>query len=66
MVKKDRFLRNNLYNRNELWEQIADQLSDYDQFLEKNIKIIDSVVNLKESEVTLVYWCLFNCGEEFN
>lgn len=65
-IQKDRFLRYNLYNRIELWEQIADQLSDYDQFLEKNIKIIDSVVDLKESEITLIYWCLFNCGEEYN
>jgi len=41
-------------------------LSDYDQFLEKNIKTLDSLVKRKEAEVTLVYWCLINCGEEFN
>ncbi len=65
-IQADKFLRYNLYNRIELWEQIAYQLSDYDQFLERNITTIDSVVRLKEAEVTLVYWCLFNCGEEFN
>ena len=65
-IQKDRFLRYNLYNRIELWDQIADQLSDYDQFLEKNIKTLDSLVKRKEAEVTLVYWCLINCGEEFN
>ena len=65
-IQKDRFLRYNLYNRIELWDQIADQLSDYDQFLQKNIKTLDSLVRRKEAEVTLVYWCLINCGEEFN
>ena len=65
-IQKDRFLRYNLYNRIELWEQIATQLTDYDNFLDINIKTIDSLVKIKESEITIVYWCLFNCGEEFN
>ena len=65
-IQKDRFLRYNLYNRIELWEQIATQLTDYDKFLDINIKTIDSLVKIKESEITIVYWCLFNCGEEFN
>ena len=56
----------NLYNRIELWEQIATQLTDYDKFLDINVKTLDSLVKIKESEITVVYWCLFNCGEEFN
>ena len=65
-IQADKFLRYNLYNRIELWEQIADQLTGYNEFLGRNIRKIDSVVKIKEGEVTLVYWCLFNCGEEYN
>ena len=53
-IQKDRFLRYNLYNRIELWEQIATQLTDYDKFLDINVKTLDSLVKIKESEITVV------------
>ena len=49
-------LQYNLLKRLELWDQIIGQLGDYSYELEDNIKYIDSLIDDKEKEYTMVYW----------
>ncbi len=55
-IQKDRFVKYNLFKRLELWLQINDQLTTYDQLLSKNIAVLDSVIQEKEDEWTLIWW----------
>lgn len=55
-IQKDRFVKYNLFKRIDLWIQINEQLTHYDQTLTKNISVLDSVINLKEDEWTIVWW----------
>jgi hypothetical protein len=55
-IQKDRFVKYNLFKRLELWQQINEQLVTYDQLLTKNIAVLDSVIQEKEDEWTLIWW----------
>ena len=55
-IQKDRFMKYNLFKRLELWLQINEQLNTYNDLLTKNIEVIDSVINEKEDEWTLIWW----------
>ena len=55
-IQNDRFIKYNLYKRIELWIQINEQLTNYDQTLSENIRILDSVIALKDDEWTLIWW----------
>ena len=55
-IQKDRFIKYNLFKRIDLWVQINEQLTNYDQTLTKNISVLDSVINTKEDQWTIVWW----------
>lgn len=55
-IQKDRFIKYNLFKRLELWLQINEQLNTYNDLLTKNIDVLDSVINQKEDEWTLIWW----------
>lgn len=55
-IQSDRFIKYNLYKRIELWIQINEQLINYDQTLTQNIRVLDSVIALKDDEWTLIWW----------
>ena len=55
-IQKDRFIKYNLFKRLELWLQINEQLNTYNDLLTKNIDVLDSVINEKEDEWTLIWW----------
>lgn len=55
-IQKDRFVKYNLFKRLELWLQINDQLTTYDELLSKNIAVLDSVIRKEESQWTLIWW----------
>lgn len=54
--QKEKFLKNNLFKRLGLWEQISEQLINYDVTLERNIKKLDSVIQVKNDEFVFIYW----------
>jgi len=55
-IQQDRFVKYNLFKRLELWLQINEQLTTYDELLSKNIAVIESVIQEKESQWTLIWW----------
>jgi hypothetical protein len=55
-LQKDKFLKYNLFKRLSLWEQISEQLTQYDNTLETNIKKLDSVIQAKDDEFVFIYW----------
>ena len=55
-IQQDRFVKYNLYKRLELWTQINEQLYTYNDLLTKNIRVLDSVINKKEDEWTIIWW----------
>ena len=55
-IQQDRFVKYNLFKRLELWLQINEQLVTYDQLLTNNIAVLDSVIQEKENEWTLIWW----------
>ena len=55
-IQKDRFVKYNLFKRLELWLQINDQLTTYEELLSKNIAVLDSVIREEESQWTLIWW----------
>ena len=55
-IQQDRFVKYNLFKRLELWIQINEQLTTYDELLTKNIAVLDSVIQEKEDEWTLIWW----------
>lgn len=55
-IQQDRFVKYNLFKRLELWIQINEQLTTYDELLSKNIAVLDSVIQEKEDEWTLIWW----------
>ena len=55
-IQQDRFVKYNLFKRLELWLQINEQLTTYDDLLSKNIAVIDSVIREKEDQWTLIWW----------
>lgn len=55
-IQQDRFVKYNLFKRLELWIQINEQLTTYDELLSKNIAVLDSVIREEESQWTLIWW----------
>ncbi len=55
-IQDDKFLKYNLFKRLGLWEQISEQLVEYDAELGVNIRKLDSVISLKDEEFVLIYW----------
>jgi hypothetical protein len=55
-IQQDRFVKYNLFNRLELWLQINEQLTTYEDLLSKNIAVLDSVIQEKEDQWTLIWW----------
>ena len=55
-IQDDRFLKYNLFKRLGLWDQISEQLVEYDQTLWDNIKKLDSVIKQKSDQFTFIYW----------
>lgn len=55
-LQKDKFLKYNLFKRLGLWQQISEQLTQYDNTLETNIKKLDSVIQAKDDEFVFIYW----------
>ena len=55
-IQDDKYLKYNLFKRLGLWEQISEQLVDYDAELEVNIRKLDSVIKVKDEELVLIYW----------
>ncbi len=55
-IQKDRFVKYNLFKRLELWVQINEQLNTYNTTLTNNIRVLDSVIQEKENEWTLIWW----------
>ena len=55
-IQQDRFIKYNLFKRLELWLQINEQLTTYDDLLSNNIAILDSVIREKEDQWTLIWW----------
>ena len=55
-IQQDKFIKYNLFKRLELWLQINEQLTTYDDLLSKNIAVLDSVIREKEDQWTLIWW----------
>lgn len=55
-IQQDRFVKYNLFKRLELWTQINEQLNTYNDLLTNNIRVLDSVINKKEEEWTIIWW----------
>ena len=55
-IQQDKFIKYNLFKRLELWLQINEQLVTYDELLSKNIAVLDSVIQEKEDQWTLIWW----------
>ena len=55
-IQQDRFVKYKLFKRLELWTQINEQLNIYNDLLTNNIRVLDSVINKKEEEWTLIWW----------
>tara|TARA_B100000767_G_scaffold113854_1_gene108643 strand:- start:11791 stop:12702 length:912 start_codon:yes stop_codon:yes gene_type:complete len=55
-IQKDHFIKYNLFKRIELWLQIREQLDDYDANIQENIKVLNKVIEEKDSEITIIWW----------
>ena len=55
-IQKDLEAKYILLNRIELWEQINEQLSYYKEELEESIKEMDSLLAIRETKTTVMYW----------
>lgn len=55
-IQQDKFVKYNLFKRLELWLQINEQLITYDELLSTNITVLDSVIQEKEDQWTLIWW----------
>ena len=55
-IQKDKYLKYNLFKRLNLWTQVSEQLVDYDVTLTKSIKKLDSVIKVKDDEITIIWW----------
>ena len=55
-IQKDKYLKYNLFKRLNLWTQVSEQLVDYDVTLTKSIRKLDSVIKVKDDEITIIWW----------
>ena len=54
--QKEKYLKYNLFKRLGLWEQISEQLVEYESTVGVNIKKLDSIIQVKEDEFVFIYW----------
>ena len=54
--QREKYLKYNLFKRLGLWQQISEQLIEYEAEVGANIKKLDSVIQLKEDEFVFIYW----------
>ena len=54
--QKEKYLKYNLFKRLGLWEQISEQLVEYESTVGTNIKKLDSVLQVKNDEFVFIYW----------
>ena len=54
--QNEKYLKYNLFKRLGLWEQISEQLVEYEATVGVNIKKLDSIINVKEDEFVFIYW----------
>ena len=58
-IQEDKFIKYNLYKRIDLWEySIKEQLQDYKSSLNEGAKMLDSVIEVRDSEFELIWWVL--------
>ena len=55
-IQKDKYLKYNLFKRLNLWTQVSEQLVDYEVTLTKSIRKLDSVIKVKDDEITIICW----------
>ena len=55
-IQSDKFIKYNLFKRIQLWIQIREQLGDYDVNIQENIKVLNKVIEEKETEIVVVWW----------
>ncbi len=55
-IQQDRFIKYNLFKRLELWEQIKEQLEEYTQVLDNSTALLDSVIQVKDDEIEIIWW----------
>ena len=55
-IQKDKYLKYNLFKRLNLWTQVSEQLVEYDVTLTKSIRKLDSVIKVKDDEITIIWW----------
>ena len=54
-IQKDKYLKYNLFKRLNLWTQVSEQLVEYDVTLTKSIRKLDSVIKVKDDEITIIW-----------
>jgi hypothetical protein len=58
-VQNDRFLKYNLFERLELWNySVFKQLDGYTEQLKSGKQMIDSILDVRESEIQILYWVI--------
>lgn len=54
--QNEKYLKYNLFKRLGLWEQISEQLVEYEATVGGNIKKLDSIIQVKEDQLVFIYW----------
>ena len=58
-IQEDKFIKYNLYKRIDLWEySVKEQLQNYKNSLNEGVKMLDSVIEVRDSEFELIWWVL--------
>ena len=58
-IQQDKFVKYNLFKRLELWEtSVQEQLQNYKSSLESSTKMLDSVIQVRDSEFEFIWWVL--------
>ena len=58
-IQQDKFIKYNLFKRLELWEtSVQEQLQNYKSSLESGTKMLDSVIQVRDSEFEFIWWVL--------
>ncbi|MEK9740352.1 MAG: hypothetical protein VW262_04125 [Flavobacteriaceae bacterium] len=58
-IQQDKFVKYNLFKRVELWEySIKEQLIEYKNSLNESIKMLDSVLTVRDSEIEIIWWVI--------
>ncbi len=58
-IQNDKFIKYNLYKRLDLWRySVKEQLQSYKSSLIESTKLLDSVIEVRESEFEFIWWVL--------